>query len=378
MELDAKAIEAVKGRVVGEAPGDARHTLRLTGCDLFIDGSTARSLPTTHAGALVNASTRPNCRLVHHHPANWPREWRLTLPGVPVLVAAREIAAGEELLWRCGVSMRKYVRDDGDDDTANDALVAPSTPAPIGSVSRVVPPRSSKRQRDAWYASRVASNNELLAAEPRRRWADNGTRRVSLGTLHAYKLQAYVRDPTNRDARGRLRMDCGVALDGFVGYINNHATETGARHSDDEQLRHSVLIPHELLETAYEGLPGLHALVDGGLRQLPDNEADGHAIVPLHAHVLEQTSPMVCFSDHQDIEEEGQPRAKWADRRVVFTMVLVLNSGGVTSFCILGQDELFYNDEPGSGVIFKSTLWHRTMRVGVGTWKLAVFYGYLL
>ena len=226
--------------------------------------------------------------------------------------------------------------------------------------------------------ARVASNNALLAAEPRRRWADNGTRRVSLGTLHAHKLLAYVRDPTNRDARGRLRMDYGVVLDGFVGYINNHATETGARHSDDEQLRHSVLIPHELLETAYEGLPGLHALVDGGLRQLPDNEADGHAIVPLHVHVLEQTSPMVCFSDHQDIEEEGQPRSKWADRRVVFTMVLVLSSGGVTSFCILGQDELFYNDEPGSGVIFKSTLWHRTMRVGVGTWKLAVFYGYLL
>ena len=123
--------------------------------------------------------------------------------------------------------------------------------------------------------ARVASNNALLAAEPRRRWADNGTRRVSLGTLHAYKLQAYVRDPTNRDARGRLRMDCGVALDGFVGYIDNHATETGARHSDDEQLRHSVLIPHELLETAYEGIPGLYALVDGGLRQLARGGGSG-------------------------------------------------------------------------------------------------------
>ena len=34
--------------------------------------------------------------------------------------------------------------------------------------------------------------------------------------------------------------------------------------------------------------------------------------------------------------------------------------------------------EAGSGVAFRSALWHRTERAGAGVWKLAVFYGYLL
>ena len=103
------------GQLQSEAPGDARHALRLAGCDRFVDGADARSLPLTHAAALTNSSTHPNCRLVHLLPANWPREWRLTLPGVPVLVAIREIGAGEELLWRYSFSNQSHARDNRDD-----------------------------------------------------------------------------------------------------------------------------------------------------------------------------------------------------------------------------------------------------------------------
>ena len=45
---------------------------------------------------------------------------------------------------------------------------------------------------------------------------------------------------------------------------------------------------------------------------------------------------------------------------------------------ILGQDELAFTGEAGSGVAFRSALWHRTERAGAGVWKLALFYGYLL
>ena len=41
-------------------------------------------------------------------------------------------------------------------------------------------------------------------------------------------------------------------------------------------------------------------------------------------------------------------------------------------------DSLAFTGEAGSGVAFRSALWHRTERAGAGVWKLAVFYGYLL
>ena len=66
------------------------------------------------------------------------------------------------------------------------------------------------------------------------------------------------------------------------------------------------------------------------------------------------------------------------DRRVVFTVVLVLSSGGNTAMRVLGQPELAFTDRAGSGVVFRSELWHRTERAVPGVWKLALFYGYML
>ena len=59
-------------------------------------------------------------------------------------------------------------------------------------------------------------------------------------------------------------------------------------------------------------------------------------------------------------------------------MVITLSDGGDSAIRILGQDELAFSGEPGSGVVFKSALWHRTERSSAGVSKLAVFYGYLL
>ena len=86
-------------------------------------------------------------------------------------------------------------------------------------------------------------NVGVLGREPRRRWPDEGALRVSLGYSHAQRLLAYVRDPTNRDARGSLQLD---GSDGVVGgygnYRDTHAAESGKAHSQRQQLASTLLL----------------------------------------------------------------------------------------------------------------------------------------
>ena len=130
----------------------------------------------------------------------------------------------------------------------------------------------------------------------------------------AREVHAYVRDPANRDARGWLRLDDGkgTLLGGYGNYRATHAVEAGARHSQAEQVRHTLLLSHDVLDLARDALPGLDALVEGALRQLPEAEADGHALVPLHGHILDQGSGTARFADHQDTEEEVAKGARAA------------------------------------------------------------------
>jgi hypothetical protein len=228
---------------------------------------------------------------------------------------------------------------------------------------------------------RTAFNAQVLAAETRRRqWPDAGAQRFALGPKSARTLLAYVRDPANRDARGRLRLDAaeGTMLGGYGTYLVTHTVEAGARHSAADQARHTLLISRDVLDLARRGLPGLDALVECARRQLPEAEADGYALMPLHGHILNQTSDSSRFADHQDTEEERAAGDAAPDRRVLYTVVIALSDGGGTAMRILGQDELAYTVEAGSGVVFRSELWHRTVRARAGVWKLALFYGYLL
>ena len=129
---------------------------------------------------------------------------------------------------------------------------------------------------------------------------------------------------------------------------------------------------------ARDRLPGLDALVEGGLRQLPETQAEGHELVPLHGHILDQGSGTARFADHQDTEEEVAEGARAPDRCVVYTVVIALSDGGDTAMRILGHEELAFTGEAGSGAAFRSELWHRTERASAGIWKLALFFGYLL
>ena len=235
-------------------------------------------------------------------------------------------------------------------------------------------------EADVLRAQRVAWNAARLAAEPRRRWPDAGTRRFALGATHARQLLAYARDPGNRDKRGRLRLDDGrgTLLGGYGSYRGTHAVEVGEGHSEAEQVAHTTLIPHERLDAALDGLPGLEALVEAGQRQLPEGVVDRRALVPLHGHILEQSSGAARFADHADTEEERAPGARAPDRRVVYTVVTLLSDGGDTAMRVLGQEPLVFTGEAGSGVAFLSELWHRTERASEGVCKLAFFYGYML
>ena len=76
-------------------------------------------------------------------------------------------------------------------------------------------------------------------------------------------------------------------------------------------------------------------------------------VPPLHGHILDQGSGTARFTDHQDTEEEVAVGARASDRCVVYTVVLALSDGGDTSMRILGQEELAFTGEAGSGVAFK-------------------------
>ena len=47
-----------------------------------------------------------------------------------------------------------------------------------------------------------------------------------------------------------------------------------------------------------------------------------------------------------------------------------LSDGGDAAMRILGQDELAFTGEAGSGMAFRSALWRRTERASEGGWKL--------
>ena len=152
------------GRLQSEAPSDARHTLRLAGCDRFVDGAGVRSLPTTHMGAMVNSSSTPNCRLVYHRPADWARERCNVLPGVPVLVATRTIDAGEELLWRYNLNCQSQGhRDTGELEAARDDV---STDSATASTDIVAPVRKRGRPCKAVVLARPVDATAARALGP--------------------------------------------------------------------------------------------------------------------------------------------------------------------------------------------------------------------
>jgi hypothetical protein len=211
-------------------------------------------------------------------------------------------------------------------------------------------------------AERAAFNAALLAAEPRRRWPDHGTARVALSAAPAEALCRFLRA---RD--GAKLVVGGRAYTGYHDYRATAAAEAGRRHDANEQVKFTLLLDD--VDHARDHLPGLDALAHGAQCSLPE------PMDLLHGHVLDQTSEHTQFGDHQDTEENRKKGARRADREVVYTVVLKLSRGGDTAMRVLGCEPVAYEAAPGTGVCFRSELWHRTERASAGTVKLTLFFG---
>ena len=62
----------------------------------------------------------------------------------------------------------------------------------------------------------------------------------------------------------------------------------------------------------------------------------------------------------------------------MFTVVVRLDQGdATTSMQIIGREAVVYAGA-GSGFLFLSELWHRTVSAGEGVCKLTLFFGYFL
>ena len=208
----------------------------------------------------------------------------------------------------------------------------------------------------------VAFNTSLLAAEPRQRWPDDGTARVALSATAAEALCGFLR------ARDGAKLVVGRRVfTGYYDYHNTAAAEAGRRHDANEQVKFTLLLDD--MDHARRHFPGLNELTHGAQCCLPEK------MKLLHGHVLDQTSEHTQFSDHQDTEENQMKGARCADREVVYTVIIKLSRGGDTAMRVLGCEPVAYEAAPGTGVCFRSELWHRTERASAGTVKLALFFG---
>lgn len=209
----------------------------------------------------------------------------------------------------------------------------------------------------------VAFNTSLLAAEPRQRWPDDGTARVALSATAAEALCGFLR----RARDGAKLVVGGREFTGYYDYHNTAAAEAGRRHDANEQVKFTLLLDD--VDHARRHFPGLNELTHGAQCCLPEK------MELLHGHVLDQTSEHTQFSDHQDTEENRKKGARRADREVVYTVIIKLSRGGDTAMRVLGCEPVAYEAAPGTGVCFRSELWHRTERASAGTVKLALFFG---
>ena len=201
--------------------------------------------------------------------------------------------------------------------------------------------------------------------------------RVSVPSSAAEKLLSHVSSPSRRTHCGGLR----VGRKTIAGFDNWCAVE--ADDFDPERQRaHTLVISKESRRAALAHLPGLSEIVAAALQhvQRVHHNTSAAELPPewLNAHVLCQDDANARFSVHQDTTEAYPFEGGAPDRRVVYTVVIKLNEGGTTSMQVCGQGEVFYRRPPGSGLLFRSELHHRTCRASRGVWKLALFFGHYL
>ena len=94
----------------------------------------------------------------------------------------------------------------------------------------------------------------------------------------------------------------------------------------------------------------------------------------LTGHFLDQADVNARLEWHRDSDMRNETGGH-CQRRVLYSVMAKLNSGGCTSVQVCGQQEVYYLPPGGSGVIFRADLHHRTEKAEPGVWKMALLFG---
>ena len=149
---------------------------------------------------------------------------------------------------------------------------------------------------------------------------------------------------------------------------------------NERQLQHTFVISRAQRRRALKAIPGLADIVSATQAEIESLRLHDTPtkLEWLTGHILNQGDVNARFEYHQDTDEERKEVGGRRDRRVLYTAIVKLNSGGCTSMQVYGHPEVFYYAHGGCSVIFRSDLHHRTEKAEPGIWKLALFFGLFL
>ena len=285
-----------------------------------------------------------------------------TGPGIPTATTA---AVGVQRRYNTRAKAARDVMASGDvEDTSPHKM--PRTTS-VHTASRAV----SSPLCD--FQSMDAENRRILAQDKHSTW-NNGVRRIQTASQGAADLLSWVVENTSRTL-STIRTD-SLCLDGFHNWDAVHSGELDAAR----QLQHTFVISRSQRRRALNTIPGLSSIVATVQTKIESMHLHDtpQGLEWLTGHILNQGDVNACFDYHQDTTEERHATSGRRDRCVRYTAIIKLNRGGCTSMKVCGQSEVFYLAPGGSGVVFRSDLYHRTEKAEPGIWKIALFFGTFL
>jgi hypothetical protein len=240
---------------------------------------------------------------------------------------------------------------------------------------RTAPPRKMPhlQSRSCDFESMDAANTRVLTQDEHGTW-NNGIRRFRINGQSASDMLSWVVENTSRTLS--IITSDGLWLDGFHNWDAVHSGGLDAAR----QQHHTFMISRAQRRRALKIIPGLNSIVAAAQAEIESMHLHDtpQALEWLTGHILNQGDVNARFTYHQDTTEERNAVGGRRDRHVLYTAIIKLNYGGCTSMQVCGHPEVFYLSPGGSGVIFRSDLYHRTEKAEPGIWKIALFFGVFL
>lgn len=214
------------------------------------------------------------------------------------------------------------------------------------------------------YSEMARANATILGEDPR--WLKSGACALKDLSQPAAELYKFLKDPSNWTSTGQLIIGCRTA-----GGYSNWEDTNAAIFDANEQKAHTVAFTRALRSAARKISP-LAEILDRTAKQVA--EIHGAELEWLVGHVLDQTSPLAQFRPHQDTNEMYSSSGQHVCD-TLYTVLIQLDPCGQSAMEVIGCDQAATYSGCGSGFVFRSDVWHRTMYAQPGVWKLALFYG---